>query len=105
LPRAWRRSTGAPSSLSLIPLAGIGLFLGLSMMTATHLRAEGAPLGWLPVARGALLAIGVLWSGWLGMRLLFDRAPNPRRAMLALPGLLLPLAAVGTAWSLVFYVW
>ena len=30
-------------SLSLIPLAGIGLFLGLSMMTATHLRAEGAP--------------------------------------------------------------
>jgi hypothetical protein len=40
-------------ALSLIPLAGVGLFLGLSMMTATHLRAEGAPLGWLPLARGS----------------------------------------------------
>ena len=92
-------------ALSLIPLAGIGLFLGLSMMTATHLRAEGAPLGWLAVARGALLASGLLWSGWLGMRLLFDRAPGPRHAALALPFLALPLAAVGTAWSLTFYVW
>ncbi len=92
-------------SLSLIPLAGIGLFLGLSMMTATHLRAEGAPLGWLPLLRGLLLAAGVAWSGWLGARLLFDRAPNPQRAMLALPGLLLPLATVGTAWILVFFVW
>ena len=92
-------------ALSLIPLAGIGLFLGLSMMTATHLRAEGAPLGWLPAARGALLAVGILWSGWLGARLLFDRAPGPRQAALALPGLALPLAAVGAAWILVFFVW
>ncbi len=92
-------------ALSLIPLAGIGLFLGLSMMTATHLRAEGAPLGWLPTARGALLAVGLAWSGWLGMRLLFDRAPNTRQAVAALPGLVLPLAAVGTAWILVFFVW
>ncbi|MCO5098701.1 MAG: 4Fe-4S binding protein [Rhodocyclaceae bacterium] len=92
-------------SLSLIPLAGIGLFLGLSMMTATHLRAEGALLGWLPMARGALLAIGIIWSGWLGARLLLGHAPNPPRAMLALPFLVAPLAVVATAWILVFYVW
>ena len=92
-------------ALSLIPLAGIGLFLGLSMMTATHLRAEGAPLGWLPAARAALLAIGILWSGWLGARLLFARAPNARRAALALPGMMLPLAALGAMWHLVFFVW
>lgn len=92
-------------ALSLIPLAGIGLFLGLSMMTATHLRAEGAPLGWLPAARGALLAVGLAWSGWLGMRLLFDRAPNARQAVAALPGLVLPLAAVGAAWIHMFFVW
>lgn len=92
-------------ALSLIPLAGIGLFLGLSMMTANHLRAEGVPLGWLPAARGALLAAGLLWSAWLGARLLFDRAPGRLRAALALPGIALPLAAVGTAWSLVFFVW
>ncbi|MCB1893305.1 MAG: 4Fe-4S binding protein, partial [Rhodocyclaceae bacterium] len=92
-------------ALSLIPLAGVGLFLGLSMMTATHLRAEGAPLGWLPLARGLLLAVGVAWSGWLGARLLFGHAPNPPRAMLALPFLVAPLAVVATAWILVFYVW
>lgn len=92
-------------ALSLIPLAGIGLFLGLSMMTATHLRTEGVPLGWLPLARGALLALGIAWSGWLGVRLLFGRVSDTQRAVLALPGLALPLAAVGTAWSLAFYVW
>ena len=92
-------------ALSLIPLAGVGLFLGLSMMTATHLRAEGAPLGWLPLARGLLLAVGVAWSGWLGARLLFGHAPNPPRAMLALPFLVAPLAVVAAAWILVFYVW
>jgi len=92
-------------ALSLIPLAGIGLFLGLSMMTATHLRAEGAPLGWLPAARGALLAVGIIWSGWLGARLLFARAPSVGRAALALPGMLPPLVAVGAMWHLVFFVW
>ena len=40
-----------------------------------------------------------------GARLLFDRAPGRLRAALALPGIALPLAAVGTAWSLVFFVW
>ncbi len=92
-------------ALSLIPLTGIGLFLGLSMMTVTHLRAEGAPLGWLSAARGALLAVGVLWSGWLGMRLLFDHAPNLQRAVLALPGLGLALSVAAAAWILVFWLW
>ncbi|MBZ0144274.1 MAG: 4Fe-4S binding protein [Rhodocyclaceae bacterium] len=92
-------------SLSLIPLAGIGLFLGLSMMTATHLRAEGALLGWLPMARGALLAIGIIWSGWLGARLLLGHARNRLSAVLALAFLAMALAAVASAWILVFYVW
>jgi hypothetical protein len=93
-------------SLSLIPLAGIGLFLGLSMMTATHLRAEGAPLGWLPVARGALLAVGLLWSGWLGMRLLFDHA-EMLRAMRHWPCPSSPCRWPPSARPgyLVFYAW
>ena len=68
-------------------------------------RAEGAPLGWLPAARGALLAVGILWSGWLGMRLIFDRAPNLQRAVLALPGLSLALSVAAAAWILVFWLW
>ena len=99
--RDWRRL-----ALGLVPLAGIGLFLGLSMMTATHLRAEGFNLGWLPVARGALLALGVLWSGWLGVRMIAKvDAETPPRVWMAGVLWLLPLILVASSWSLVFFVW
>lgn len=98
--RDWRALT-----LALVPLAGIGLFLGLSMMTATHLRAEGVALGWLPVARGALLALAALWSGWLGARLILEARPAMPRAALALAIWTLPVGAVTAAWIHVFYVW
>lgn len=103
----WRRL-----ALGLVPLAGIGLFLGLSMMSATHMRAEGVALGWLPALRGVLLAIGILWSAWLGWRLV--RVPHGTHgagagatARRLLAGLiwLLPLTAIGTNWWLVFFVW
>lgn len=106
----WRRlSTG------LVPLAGIGLFLGLSMMSATHLRAEGVALGWLPGLRAALLALGLLWSLWLGLRLIWAGTGSrclpgiPLRGQVtaakSLAALiwLLPLAAVGSIWTRVFF--
>jgi len=94
----WRRL-----ALGLVPLAGTGLFLGLSMMTVTHLRAEGAPLGWLPGVRAALLALGMSWSVWLGWRLL---AAGPTVAWQRLfAGLLwlLPIITVTAAWWLTFF--
>jgi hypothetical protein len=104
-------------ALALVPLAGIGLFLGLSMMSATHLRAEGIYLGWLTPLRAALVAIGLSWSAWLGWQLIRGGAGS-----LCVPGIplrgqataargiamllwLLPLAAVGAAWWLTFFVW
>jgi hypothetical protein len=97
----WRRL-----ALGLVPVAGIGLFLGLSMMTATHLRAEGVPLGWLPAARAALLVLGAAWSAWLGWRLIV-KVGSGGTAKKALAGLLwlLPLALLAADWSLVFFVW
>lgn len=96
----WRRLT-----LGLVPLAGIGLFLGLSMMSATHLRAEGVALGWLPGLRAALLALGLLWSLWLGLRLIRVGAGGAAARWLAGLIWLLPLGAVGSIWILSFYVW
>jgi hypothetical protein len=96
----WRRL-----ALGLTPLAGIGLFLGLSMMSATHLRAEGASLGWLPVARGLLLALAVAWSGWLGARLIAAGRPGLLRGALALAAWLVPVVAAAAAWGMAFYVW
>ncbi|MBI4997362.1 MAG: 4Fe-4S binding protein [Rhodocyclales bacterium] len=96
----WRRL-----ALGLVPLAGIGLFLGLSMMTATHLRAEGVPLGWLPGVRAVLLAVAVAWSAWLGWRLLEVSHGGTPRKMAAAAILLPPPALVAANWWLVLFVW
>ncbi|MFA4968032.1 MAG: 4Fe-4S binding protein [Sulfuritalea sp.] len=96
----WRRM-----ALGLVPLGGIGLFLGLSMMTLSQLRAESIAVPALGALRGALLALGLLWSAWLGLRLLRSTAPSRARLVAAFVVWLAPLAAVGATWVLVFYVW
>ncbi|MBU0750652.1 MAG: 4Fe-4S binding protein [Gammaproteobacteria bacterium] len=96
----WRRL-----ALGLVPLAGIGLFLGLSMMTATHLRAEGIVTNWLPGLRAALLAVGVAWSARLGWRLIKVGGSGTAMTLLAAVLWLLPLALVATSWWLVFFIW
>ena len=62
--RSWRQL-----SLALVPMAGAGLILGLSLFTVKHLRAEGLVLAWLPYAQAALLMVGSLFSLWLAWRL------------------------------------
>ena len=97
----WRRL-----ALGLVPLAGLSLFLGLSMMTATHLRAEGLALGWLPGLRAALLAVAVAWSLGLGWQLI-DKVGAGGTAARRLAGLLWLLAPLPIAvnWWLIFFVW
>ena len=55
---------------TLIPLAGCGVFLGLSALSVTLLRAEGFALQWIGFARIGLLAGAFLWSvlAWLARR-------------------------------------
>ena len=104
----WRRL-----ALGLVPLAGIGLFLGLSMMTATHLRAEGMAPSWLAEIRAALLTVGVLWSAWLGAQLITARvgfrmtAASDHAAVSGLAWLtwMLPVALIAGSWIFVFYIW
>jgi polyferredoxin len=92
-------------AMGLVPLAGLGVFLGLSMLTLTQLRAEGILFGWIDPARATLLGLGVAWSAWLGLRLLFGHAANAPRALLAAPFYAATLASVGSAWYLVFFAW
>ncbi|MBI3140590.1 MAG: 4Fe-4S binding protein [Rhodocyclales bacterium] len=89
----------------LVPLGGLGVFLGLSMLTLTQLRAEGISFGWLGEARAALLAGAIGWSAWLGLRLLGKSAKSPARVALAAVFYALPLLLVGGAWYLVFFAW
>jgi hypothetical protein len=50
----------------LIPVAGCGVFLGLSSLTVTMLKAEGIVLPFVAFLRAALLVSAGLWSLWLG---------------------------------------
>jgi polyferredoxin len=64
---SWRDNAVA-LAYALIPLAGLGLFVGLSGLTATLAHGEGIRLSWLPTARALLLCAGAAWSIWLADR-------------------------------------
>ena len=82
---------------ALIPLAGVGLFVGLSGLTATLAHAEGMRLGWLPFARATVLALGAAWTLWLAHRQLRLRARGAAY-WLALSALALAVVGVLGAW-------
>jgi len=88
---------------SLVPLGGVGVFLGLSMLTVTLLAAEGIHIPHLTGLRVALLAAATLASLWLAARQTLGR-----HGLRALPAWL--ACAVATAgcvvpWLVMFYVW
>lgn len=100
-----RSAYAARLAYTLIPIAGIGVFLGLSVLTVTMLAAEGVHLPGLAWARGLLLAAGAAWSAILGWRLLRAH-PAPRAGFwLAFGALLAALAGVLVSWGLLFFVW
>lgn len=54
---------------ALIPLAGCGVFLGLSATTVTLLKAEDVPMLWATDVRMLLLVGASLWSLWLALKI------------------------------------
>ena len=54
---------------ALIPIAGCGVFLGLSALTVTMLRAEGLTLDFVGALRALLLLGSAAWCVWLGWRI------------------------------------
>jgi polyferredoxin len=89
----------------LIPLGGISLFLGLSMLTLTQLAAEGVSLPWVPAARAALLALAVGWSGWLAAQILVTQRVSIMRRTGALLAMLMGALCVVLLWVMQFHVW
>ncbi|MCE5181233.1 MAG: 4Fe-4S binding protein [Betaproteobacteria bacterium] len=114
----WLRSAGAllPGcntkqnahwlAYALIPMGGLGVFLGLSSLTVTLLKAEGLAMSWLPETRGALLVLAALWSLGLGGRMLFALPGTSRVARLAaLACLAMAIAGILLPWVFLFYLW
>ena len=91
-------------SYALIPLAGLGVFAGLSSLSVTLARAEGLSLGFVPAARALVLAVGAIWSLWLAWRMLAP-APSLARRLGAVACIALAVASIVAAWSLLFFGW
>ncbi|TAM00482.1 MAG: 4Fe-4S binding protein [Paraburkholderia sp.] len=90
---------------ALIPLAGAGVFLGLSATTLALLRAEHLALDWASGVRIAILDIANLWSAWLAWRVGGRYSQRLGQRGLALIGFVAALAVVDSAWWLMFWGW
>ena len=97
LPARGIRRRACALSYALTPLAGIGLFVGLSALTVRLARGESLQVHALPTLRCALLGAGAAWSLWLAYRQLRTRATGSRLAF-ALLAFSLGVASVLVAW-------
>lgn len=88
---------------ALVPIAGCGVFLGLSTLTVSSLRAEGLVLPWLDEVRAALLAGAWLWSLRLAGGILAGIPAGRPRRTLALAAMAGAGALAVAAWSLLFW--
>lgn len=88
----------------LTPLGGIGIFLGLSAMTVSHLSAEGIHIPWLAQIRAALLGISAVWSMALAIGML-RQVPLSSHRWLGGWSVAIAVAGVTVPWVFLFYVW
>ncbi|HVY56817.1 MAG TPA: 4Fe-4S binding protein [Xanthobacteraceae bacterium] len=100
---AWSSARFHHLAQALIPLAGCGVFLGLSSLTVTMLRAEGLALDFVGALRAALLVGSALWSLWLGWQIAARYAGAPARRVVAMLPFGLAVAVGGFAWATLFW--
>ena len=91
------RANAYALSYTLIPLAGAGLFIGLSALPAALAHGEGLRLAWLPGLRAALLALSAGWSLYLAFRRLDSGVLIVQRAQV-LAAMSLAIGGVLAAW-------
>lgn len=78
---AWTARRFHHLAQGLIPLAGCGVFLGLSAITVTMLRADGFALPFVAAVRMILLTGASSWAALLGWRILGLYAQGLRRGV------------------------
>jgi polyferredoxin len=90
---------------SLIPVAGCGVFLGLSGLTVTMLRAEGFDLGFIGSLRGLLLTGATVWSIVLSWKISGLYAKRSFRRFASTAFVALASASGAGSWVLYFWIW
>ena len=101
----WQRQRFYHLCQALIPLAGCGIFLGLSSLTITLLKTEGAGVAWANGARLALLAVANGWSLWPALGILRSYSSSQSKQFFGMTGFCLALAIIDCAWALRFWLW
>ncbi|CAI07140.1 4Fe-4S binding protein [Aromatoleum aromaticum] len=90
---------------ALIPLGGVGVFLGLSALTVTLLSAEGVVLASLPLVRGLLLAVAAGASLVLGALQVQRTVSSGMRRAAALLAFCTAAAGAVAPWVTMFFIW
>lgn len=101
----WRSQRFYHLSQALIPIAGIGVFLGLSALTVNLLKAEGVPVYWVNDLRLLLLTLANLWSLSLFAGICSRYATNPAIKLKAVVAVFPSLLLIDYAWALMFWLW
>lgn len=101
---ASRRTHAVRLSYALIPLAGLGVFLGLSSLTVTLAKAEGISTVAIPALRALVLTFGTLWSLRLAWQQMAD-VESMRARVAALAAFACATAVVAGGWAILFFHW
>ncbi|MRN65731.1 4Fe-4S binding protein [Brucella sp. 10RB9213] len=89
----------------LIPMAGCGVFLGLSATTVTLLKAEDVPLAFVSDLRILLLLGAVAWSAWLLWSVTRRYTSSMARRLVATAMGALATGVAAFNWVLLFWIW
>jgi hypothetical protein len=102
---AWQKQKFYHLSQAFIPLAGCGVFLGLSALTITLLKNESLPVSWANTVRLCMLAGASLWSLWLAVRILRAQTSSVARQAGAFILFACAVGLIDYMWWLRFWVW
>ncbi len=90
---------------ALTPLAGLSIFLGLTSLTLSMLKAEHISLIGIPEVRASLLLLAYVWSASLLWRLLKQEKTAHWRQLSAWTIIMSSASLVGISWIMMFYIW
>jgi polyferredoxin len=99
----WRSARFHHLAQGLLPIAGCGVFLGLSALTVTMLRTEGFALGFVTPLRIAFLAGAALWSCVLCWQIAGVHTASRLRQAVAIVASGAAIAIGVTTWALLFW--
>ena len=90
---------------ALTPLAGLSIFLGLTSLTLSMLKAEHISLIGVAEIRASLLVLAYVWSASLLWRMLKQENVTHGQRLSAWTVIMSSASLIGISWIMMFYIW